>query len=248
MGVPGALSVGEYCILRWRECSCYTYILSNVRFQFLPPVFQFDAVNRNKPRHNDHDSGHSSAHRAEYWSRRRNFERRDIYDPSSITDVPATITVSGWTPEFYRHDSGDACALLRMEIRGAGRSGLCQSLFASTGAIAVGSRRAVAPGYQRRVRICTDALRYSRDYNCVRCYLPTTFRLLLWPEADFWPRTFRLVRHPIPTLGYGRPHFDYRGDVIVSDAKRLRFGSRPRRTPTPVQAPSREPVGYPDSA
>jgi hypothetical protein len=44
------------------------------------------------------------------------------------------------------------------------------------------------------------------------------------------------------------PHFDYRGDVIASDAKRLRFWSRLRRAPTPVQAHSPGLAGYPDSA
>ena len=32
------------------------------------------------------------------------------------------------------------------------------------------------------------------------------------------------------------PHLDYRGDLIASDAKRLRFWSRLHRAPTPVQA------------
>jgi hypothetical protein len=44
------------------------------------------------------------------------------------------------------------------------------------------------------------------------------------------------------------PHFDYRGDVIASDAKRLRFWSRLGRVPTPLRAHSQEPVGRPDSA
>ena len=44
------------------------------------------------------------------------------------------------------------------------------------------------------------------------------------------------------------PHFDYRGDVIASDAKRLRFWSRLRRAPTPVQAHSPGLAGYSDSA
>ena len=48
-------------------------------------------------------------------------------------------------------------------------------------------------------------------------------------------------------LGPGT-HFDYRGDVIASDAKRLRFWSRLRRAPTPLPAHSPGPVGYPDSA
>jgi hypothetical protein len=41
---------------------------------------------------------------------------------------------------------------------------------------------------------------------------------------------------------------DYRGDVIASDAKHLRFWSRLRRAPTPLRAHSQEPVGRPDSA
>ena len=48
-------------------------------------------------------------------------------------------------------------------------------------------------------------------------------------------------------LGPGS-HFDYRADVIASDAKRLRFWSRLRRAPTPRRAHSQEPVGRPDSA
>jgi hypothetical protein len=38
-------------------------------------------------------------------------------------------------------------------------------------------------------------------------------------------------------------HFDYRGEVMASDAKRLRFWSRPRRAPTPALADSRGLVG-----
>ena len=44
------------------------------------------------------------------------------------------------------------------------------------------------------------------------------------------------------------PHFEHRGDVIASDAKRLRFWSRLRRAPTPLRAHSQEPVGRPDSS
>ena len=44
------------------------------------------------------------------------------------------------------------------------------------------------------------------------------------------------------------PHFDYGGDVIASDAKRLRFWSRLRRAPTAVQAHPRGLAGCPDSA
>ena len=39
-----------------------------------------------------------------------------------------------------------------------------------------------------------------------------------------------------------------RGDVIASDAKRLRFWSRLRRAPTPLRAHSQVPVGRPDSS
>jgi hypothetical protein len=76
---------------------------------------------------------------------------------------------------------------------------------------------------------------------------------------------FRIAHHPIHmhtqasyvlddaeceqnVLGAPAAHFDRRGDEMDPDATRLRFWIRLRRTPTPVKAHSRGPVGSPDSA
>ena len=64
-------------------------------------------------------------------------------------------------------------------------------------------------------------------------------------SEPIWRHSFRIARHPIQAPD---PHFDYRGDVIASNPKRLRFWNRLRRAPMPVRAHSLASVGCPDSA